>query len=394
MNIPRNPARGPTAGLPRLIVAVALAACVGLLGPVSAHAQVDPPGPILPPAPVAGVGGDAGTTAPAPPSETGGATAVQPDVASRMAEAEARAKADLAAEEETDSSQDDAAPPVDVPQLNVLDLLAKGGPLVWPILAVSLIVVMFGAERFLALRRGNVFPVRLDEGLRQLSSQRGGFDPRRAYQLCQQFPSAAATVVQAMLLKVGRPHSELEHAVSEASDREAARLYANVRWINLAAAISPLLGLLGTVWGMIQAFIATAVLPTGANKSQELAKGIYQALVTTFVGLAVAIPAAVMAHWFEGRIQKLFRQLDEKLHGLLPQLERFEGRVRVSHDQLTQPPGSQTPPPVGQTPPPVSQTPPPVIQDPARPGDPARSQPRRQATDGNLGSGRPATTRE
>ena len=61
-----------------------------------------------------------------------------------------------------------------------------------------------------------------------------------------------------MLAKIGRPHADVEQAVAAESEREAAKLYANVRTLNLAAAISPLLGLLGTVWGMIKAFMATA----------------------------------------------------------------------------------------------------------------------------------------
>ena len=158
-----------------------------------------------------------------------------------------------------------------------------------------------------------------------------------AYKLGQQYPATAAYVIRTMLLKVGRPHTELEHAVSEAGEREAARLYSNVRWLGLAAGVSPLLGLLGTVWGMIMAFFHTANLPNGANKAEFLANGIYVALVTTFAGLAVAIPAAVLAHWFEGRIQGLFRELDEILLGLMPQLERFEGRLRISPDQFDPP---------------------------------------------------------
>jgi len=93
---------------------------------------------------------------------------------------------------------------------------------------------------------------------------------------------------------------------------------------------------LGTVQGMIQAFFVTAHLGTGVNKAESLAQGIYVALVTTFAGLCVAIPASVMAHYFEGRIQRLFREFDETLLGLLPQLERFEDRLRVSKDQLEQ----------------------------------------------------------
>jgi len=245
-----------------------------------------------------------------------------------------RADADLAAGA---TKKPDAAPATlgaqDEAKLNLLELLFKGGQLMWPILAMSLLVVAFGVERALGLRRRKVLPPELIHGLGALAGQRGGFDPRRAYILCQQYPSAAANVIRAMLLKVGRPHAELEAAVVEADRREAAKLYTNVRWLSLAAGVTPLLGLLGTVWGMIQAFFATANLPTGANKAEALAEGIYQALVTTFAGLAVAIPAAVLAHAFEGRIQRLFRELDETLLGLMPQLERFEGRLRVHHDE-------------------------------------------------------------
>ena len=133
-----------------------------------------------------------------------------------------------------------------------------------------------------------------------------------------------------MLLKVGRPHSEVEHAVAEAADREANRLYANVRWLNFAAAVAPLLGLLGTVWGLIVSFHDTTHLLPGENKAEFLAKGIYIALVTTLAGLCVAIPAAFFSHMFEGRIQNLFHTIDELLFSLMPQVERYEGRVRFS----------------------------------------------------------------
>ncbi|HEV3341900.1 MAG TPA: MotA/TolQ/ExbB proton channel family protein, partial [Pirellulales bacterium] len=150
------------------------------------------------------------------------------------------------------------------------------------------------------------------------------------YQLCQRYPSAAANVVRAVLLKLGRPVAELEHAAKEASEREATRLYKNVRPINLATTVTPLLGLLGTVQGMIECFYKTANLPSNANPRQELANGIYVALVTTFGGLVVAIPAAVLAHYMEGRIQAHFYDIDELLADLLPQLEQFEGKVRLT----------------------------------------------------------------
>ncbi len=214
--------------------------------------------------------------------------------------------------------------------LNFLSLILKGGWFMIPIGLTSLLVVTVTIERFLALRRGRVLPNGLVRELGELAGATGTFDPRAAYRICQRYPSAAASVVRDMLLKIGRPHSEVEHTVSEASEREATRLYTNVRWLNLAAAIAPLLGLLGTVWGMIDAFHRTTQLSPGQNKADELATGIYVALVTTFGGLMVAIPAAIFAHYFEGRIQKLFHQIDELLFSLLPQIEQFEGRMRFS----------------------------------------------------------------
>ena len=243
----------------------------------------------------------------------------------------ALAEAALASEEPEPEAATSAAP-VGPGQINLLDLLVKGGYLMIPIGVMSLIVVTFGLERWLGLRRRRVLPPRLIHDIGRLAVEPDGFDPRRAYDLCQLHPSVAGRVIRAMLLKAGRPHAEVERAVRDASQREAARLYANVRWLGLAAGVAPLLGLLGTVWGMIQAFFATANLPTGANKAEYLAQGIYVALVTTFAGLAVAIPAAVLAHLFEGHIQKLFRRLDETLSGLLSQMERFEGKLKVRHE--------------------------------------------------------------
>jgi biopolymer transport protein ExbB len=238
--------------------------------------------------------------------------------------------------EDGQSEADDAeiAVAIEASKINLLELLVRGGWLMVPIAAMSLLVVAFGAERLLGLRRRRILPSRLMTEIRKMARHEGAFDPRRAYQLTMRYPSSAARVIRAMLLKVGRPHSEVERAISEASEREAARLYSNVRWLSLAAGITPLLGLLGTVWGMIDAFFRTSELPVGANKAEFLAGGIYKALVTTFAGLAVAIPAAILAHYFEGRIQKLLHRLDETLLELLPRLERYEGRLRVTEAQL------------------------------------------------------------
>lgn len=216
-------------------------------------------------------------------------------------------------------------------------LFLQGGVLMWPIVAMSLVVLTFGIERLVALRGGRFLPAGLREGIGKLVA--GGFDPRKAYRLCQEFPSAAADVLGAMLEKVGRPVPEIERAAEIAKDREASRLYANIRPISLAVTVTPLLGLLGTVQGMIMAFYTTANLDAGANRAAELASGIYVALITTFAGLCVAIPAAMIAHYLEGRILRGFRGVDDLVAAVLPQLERYENKGRLTAAQLAaQPP--------------------------------------------------------
>jgi biopolymer transport protein ExbB len=220
---------------------------------------------------------------------------------------------------------------VEAEGINIFTLILQGGAFTIPIGLMSLITVTFVVERSMALRRDRVIPSGLITELGELAETQSQFDPRAAYRLCQRYPSAAATVIRSMLVKVGRPQAEVDRATTEVSEREADRLYSNIRWLNLSAAVSPLLGLLGTVWGMIQAFHDTTGLPAGVNKADFLAEGIYVALVTTLCGLMVAIPAAVFSHYLEGRLQRLFHEVDELLFSLAPQIERFEGRMRFTN---------------------------------------------------------------
>ena len=200
----------------------------------------------------------------------------------------------------------------------------RSGWLLVPILLMSIAVVAVTVERALGLRRSHVLPRPLVRQVRE-QIRAGEVDPAQTQETCAGNPSVAADVVTAMLAKVGRPHTEVESAAAEEIDRQADRLYANVRTLNLAAAVAPLMGLFGTVWGMIEAFFVTASSIEG-NKGQELADGIYVALFTTFAGLAVAIPAAVLAHFFEGRILSLMRKIEKLTGDLLPCLEKYEGR--------------------------------------------------------------------
>lgn len=218
------------------------------------------------------------------------------------------------------------------PGMSFLKLLFLGGWFMIPLAGISFAVVALAVERGLALRRERHLPDRLVERLGRLSEQAGGLDPRDAYRICQAFPSSTSTLFRKVLVKVGRPQAELEAALHDAAQRNAIRLQQPVSWLTWCAAVAPLLGLLGTVWGITQAFYDTTQLEVGQNQAEALASGIYMALVTTIFGLVIAIPATTFGHYFENRIVSLSNQIEEMIASLLPQLERYEGQVRFTLD--------------------------------------------------------------
>ncbi|MEM9941458.1 MAG: MotA/TolQ/ExbB proton channel family protein [Planctomycetota bacterium] len=236
--------------------------------------------------------------------------------------------------QETAGTDVDEPPAVAAAQgINFLTLLTQGGWFMIPLVLLSLGVVTISIERFLALRKQKIFPYELVDVLSLLSDSPGGLEPRKTYEACQRYPSSAAYVLRSLLVKVGRPQSEMETAVSEASQREATRLSQMTSWLSLAAAVAPLIGLLGTVWGITQAFYDTtqlAELNAGQNRGVALASGIYVALVTTMVGLMIAIPSAILSHFYETRIISLMNQIEEMVFNLMPQFERYEGQVRFT----------------------------------------------------------------
>lgn len=212
---------------------------------------------------------------------------------------------------------------------SILELAVKGGWFMIPIALMSLLGAVFSIERILAIRRAKILPPDLVGALGAASQDDGGLDPRKVYKACQQFPSPAANVIRSAMLKVGRPHAEVEQTVKDAMDREAEKVFKNVRPILLATTVSPLLGLLGTVWGLVNCFARLASGVDAQNKMEQLSSGIYPALMTTVFGLCVAIPGSMIAHWLEGKIQAIFREIEELMLNIMPQMERFEGKLRI-----------------------------------------------------------------
>jgi biopolymer transport protein ExbB len=178
-----------------------------------------------------------------------------------------------------------------------------------PFVIASVIAVWFGIERLVVLRRTRVVPLNFVEPfLHKLTNNE--LSPAEAMALCNKSKSPVAAVFSHAVQKWGRPSIEVEQAVIDGGDRQVGQLRRHLRVINGVATVTPLLGLLGTVVGMIQAF--NDIASAGAmGKADQLAAGIAMALLTTAFGLAIAIPSLIMYMFFCGRVEGLVMEMDE-----------------------------------------------------------------------------------
>jgi len=228
-----------------------------------------------------------------------------------------------------DTNQSKNAVPEEPTSIDLLSLIMRGGAFMIPIGIMSLMVVTLAVERMLHLRRDSIMPRKLEQEISLLNSPPETFNPSAAYSVCNTHPSATSRIILSMLVRTGQPLQEIERAGLETAQREIDKCVSPIRWLTLAGAATPLMGLLGTVWGMIVAFHESTTLTPDRSRSEQLSEGIYTALTTTLAGLAVAIPAAILALYLENRLLKIFHAVEDFAFQISPGLTRFIGRGQL-----------------------------------------------------------------
>ena len=208
-------------------------------------------------------------------------------------------------------AQEPAAADKTIPTRNLLSVLYDGGPIMYPIGLCSFVLLIFVFERLINLRKGRIIPRpfvrRFLEQLRE-----GTLDREKAIALCDENRSPVAVVFAAAVKKWGRTSVEVEQAILDAGERVTNQLRKYLRLFSGISQVAPLLGLLGTVLGMIESF--NAISTSNAMGQRELlAGGIAQALLTTAAGMIVAIPALLAYLFFVSRIDLLITEIDH--HG-------------------------------------------------------------------------------
>ncbi|MEZ5965068.1 MAG: MotA/TolQ/ExbB proton channel family protein [Planctomycetota bacterium] len=190
---------------------------------------------------------------------------------------------------------------------SVWDFLAAGGPVMVPLGLCSVVAVALTMERILRLRLSSVLPPTVQEPIDL--AVRG--ERARALQLAEGVDAPAARILAAGLRRDSLPLLDIERAMEDQAAKESDAMRSRIRALAVIAAIAPLLGLLGTVLGLNEAF--HRVVRAGMGKPEQLAAGIEEALITTIVGLCLAIPLMLVASLLQGKVRRMMREVDQRM---------------------------------------------------------------------------------
>ena len=205
------------------------------------------------------------------------------------------------------------------------DLIVKGGIFMYPIIFCSIAALAVFLERLWVLRRKNIIP---EDFIRKIEDLLRKQKLSEAIFLCQSDMSSIAKIFLAGLRNTGKGMWLVKEAIEESGSREATVLEKNVGILNTIANLSPLLGLLGTVSGMIKTFNAISV--QGIGNPARLAGGIAEALITTAAGLCVAIPTLVCYRVVKDKAGSLIFEMEENSIRLVELIEKFsEGKKAI-----------------------------------------------------------------
>ena len=200
----------------------------------------------------------------------------------------------------------------------MIELIVKGGIFMYPIIFCSIVALAVFLERLWVLRRDHIIPEGFIHQIEQLLKKQNLFE---AFSLCQKDPSSIAKIFLAGLKNTQKGMWLVKESIEERGGREATILEKNVGILSTVANLTPLLGLLGTVSGMIKTFNAISI--HGIDNPAPLAGGIAEALITTATGLCIAIPVLVCHRFLKDKASSLIFEMEENSIRLIELMDRY-----------------------------------------------------------------------
>ncbi len=208
-------------------------------------------------------------------------------------------------------------------EISWFETIMQGGVIGFVIIGLSIAALALTIEHFMTIKRDALVPPEL---LGHLESLFEDEEYEEAMTLCESAPNFLTNVIAAGLPRIGQPYEQIEAAMQEAGEQEAVKLHQKISYLSLIGNISPMLGLFGTVMGMIVAFNIIAK-SQGAPSPADLANGIQIALVTTFLGLFVAIPTVSAYFYFRNKVIRIVMEVGQIAEELM---ERFRPAEEIA----------------------------------------------------------------
>lgn len=190
--------------------------------------------------------------------------------------------------------------------VNLFDLLLKGGYVMIPLLLLSAAAIAIFVERVLTIKKSSKTPTGLLNQVKSLVSE-GKID--QAKMLCSQNETPIAKMLEKGVSRIGSPLKNIEVSIENVGKIEIYRLEKNLSLLATISGAAPMIGFLGTVTGMIQAFIAIAQ-EEGSVSPKLLSEGIYEAMITTAVGLSIGIIAYLGYNYLVTQVQKVIHKME------------------------------------------------------------------------------------
>lgn len=214
--------------------------------------------------------------------------------------------------------------------MELFEIFLQGGLIMWFILATSVLGLAVVIDRFIVIRRAKINVPAFMIKLRGLIKKN---DISGAVSVCMEEKSPIANIIRKGLKKYKFGHNRVKESIENAGKQEVNKLEKGLSILATVAGIAPLLGFLGTVTGMISAFMTIEDLAGSANPS-DLAGGIWEALLTTAFGLIVGIPAFAFYNYFVNGVKKLVGDMETVANDVVDTLQDASGEVELIEEEL------------------------------------------------------------
>lgn len=214
--------------------------------------------------------------------------------------------------------------------MDLLSVFLKGGFLMWPILLSSIVGLAIAIDRYIVIRRAKINAPKFLIKIRTMLKKK---DVSGAVAYCLEERSPASNIIRKGLKKYPFGHQRVKESIEDAGKQEITKLEKGLSVLATVSGVAPLLGFLGTVTGMISAFMRIEDLRGAANPS-DLAGGIWEALITTAFGLAVGIVALISYNYFLAAINKLVVQMEIISNDVVDTVEEVLTGKKINDDEL------------------------------------------------------------